>query len=935
MAYVVDKKGKKKRVSSAQISKKITDSYYAVFGNSVSSQREKIQKHTWKVVFLLTKEFGDAEKTEWPRNRIRETIRSVMESDSDYEVYEQYTNLNEEKKLSGLELEAQQETRAETEDPNWTVQIKDTNFFFQKNSELENEEKDIGIFDYLIPPKTKNSKGIVDRNVVKRSEWINFFKKISKEGNLNIEWKQFTSCFYLIAGNSSRQQSSENWWIIIQGWFEKMISKHPETYKLWGLLNYYKESSKVLGFNWLSGTGLDGLEQRERVLIFDGHRNKAYKNLLLEYLDWWMIQENSDPRWNTKYNIREIVNRIKPERDLMIDWRGQQWLVFSGSLLELKIEQWQETGTFHDEKARELPQWMFLRAAMAIAVEDANPNEAVVEYYEAFSSLSLIPSDGIFREAGLSKPKFLDDQSARVDDRFESVYEAMYKALVGTKWTGAATLDWGHVRSEGTMIAGRRVSQGVIPFIKTIDMALSSQGRPTNDKPITVILPVWHMEIEAFLSLQHHPNTRLQAVISVPDVFIERVRSESQWTIFDPSIYPEIFEEEGYKKCEKQSEKRKKEHPEASLIVSAKPLWKKMIEGMKRGSVYITFESTHSAFSPFPKEAPPVFGIDGVGAIPIPYGTESKPLPWAEWPAMAVNISALVDENNQQDSKKMQQIVYLGLRALDNAITASLPDKNSVAFLYRPVCLGAVGLDEALNQSKIYENKKEDNIEAEMDWTQILAENWAVSVIRADQILKRERGASPMWESSGRPWDPIKGIVALSEQRGGAKPYSWPNPKLNWDNFTSKVAEGHRLSVRSVWAPFDGQAKIAGVSQGGISLPSIADIVIDEVGNKKYIPTPHMFEKINQDIKNLKTYEAWYDSKEKSSSVVALTEQSAQQWERLLRRASILRPWIDQGVCLTFPENIEENELERLIMRAWWMGVSSIRFDGKIKKIDI
>lgn len=933
MAYVIDKNGKKKKFSSAQVSKKITEAYYAVYGNNISIQREKIQKHTQKIILLLTKKFGDTEKTEWPRKKIKETILSVLEEDADYEIYDQYVNLNEEKKSS--EKSNNQEDFEEIEDPNWVVQISDTNFFFKKNDDFDNEKNEIELLDYLIAPKSKNKKNITERNIVKRSDWINFLKKISKERNLNIEWKHFTSYFYLITGNSSRQQSSENWWILIQDWFEKMISKYPETYKLWGILNYYKESCKVLGINWLSGTGLDGLEQREKILIFNGTNNKIYKNLLLEYLDWWMMQENSDPRWNTKYNIKEIVEKINPERDFLIDWRGQQWLVFSESLLELKIEQWQETGTFHDEKARELPQWMFLRAAMAIAVEDVNPNSSVLEYYEAFSSLSLIPSDGIFREAGLSKPKFLDDQSARVDDRFESVYEAMHKALVGTKWTGTATLDWSHVRSEGTMIAGRRVSQGVIPFIKTIDMALASQGRPIDDKPITVILPIWHMEIEAFLSLQHHSTPRLQIVVSIPDIFIERVRNKSHWTIFDPSIYPEIFEEEGYLKCEKYSEKRKKEYPEASLVVSAQNLWKKMIEAMKQGSPYITFESTHNAFSPFPKDAPSVAGIDGVGAIPIPYGTKSAPLPWAEWPAMAVNIASLIDENKQQDSKKMQQIVYLGLKALDNAITASLPDKNSVAFLYRPVCLGAVGLDEALNQAKIYETKNEESLETEMEWTQILAENWAVSVVRADQILKKERGSAPIWESGGNPWDPIKGIKTLSEKRGGAKPYSWPNPKLNWDNFASKVVGGHRLSVRSVWAPFEGQARIAGVSPGGISLSSIADVIVDETGNKKYVPTPYMFEKINENIKNLKIYENWYENKEKSNNTVALTEQNSQQWEKLLRRAAILRPWVDQGVCLTFPENLDENELERLIMRAWWMGVSSVRFDGKIKKIDI
>lgn len=932
MAFVRTPRGSKSRFSIARVANRISRYYLAALGSQTAHYRLAIQGHAQAVFLVLRTQTGDGNAVEWSRAAIQQAIEHELRTQAPVAVHERFleeTQKNKDPKPRRPEdwdrFSAMPEINPDKVDPVWGV-LSLLPAMEENTRETASPLQDLGEPARIRKPAKTKAAESLRQDPARRSQWIEFFKTLARQVPHALDFEGFERQILRLPPDQ-KILDANGWWWFWQDQIDQSMLQDPRAVGFLRVLHDRRERGRLCGQSWLAGSGLDPHEAA-LTLSTDGRGQALYRNLWLEHIQRVATSAEGNSLLRTRFDLKALALRIAPDRDRLMDWRGLQWLMTSEALWPVPDVPWKTLkGNTTPTEAYELPQWAWMRVAMALAVGEPDPTAQALLFYEAFSSLSVIPSETMLREAGKAEPRYLEDEAGLVKDQFESIHEAIHRAAVGTKWTGTMALDWREVRAQGALIASRRISQGPIGFLRSINMSLAAQGRVGEDRPVTVSLPLWHRDIEGFIELRHTQTPRLQTVVSIPDLFFERLQKGQSWVLLDPAAYPEIKQgrEEGYLAAEARWVAEGSKNSITAKQVSADKLWRMLTRAMAKGSPFLTFESSDRAFSPFPLTAAPLGGVDGVGALPVP---EKSTTPFISWPSMAADISKMLDGDGNPDPDKMRSCAGIAMRALDNAIDLShlLPDSPSLH--YRPVCLGAVGFFEAVNRGSVSSQHDPELVTA---WVSGLAEAWAFVVLQADQNLRKERGSAPAWNESGdaTPFDPLGSVERLRTSRKGSLGHQ-PKPRLEWP--ADRYRRGHRCSVRTVWAPYQGAARVASVTPGGMGTLRPLDTVVDDRGRTRWCPTPLLMDLLKQrpeDLDKLREVLRHPDNPKKwPSYMVALAFPTAEGWERRLLHAAHIRPWIDQGVSLTLPAGLPQNVLATLAKRAWWMGLSNIRFEG-------
>ena len=169
------------------------------------------------------------------------------------------------------------------------------------------------------------------------------------------------------------------------------------------------------------------------------------------------------------------------------------------------------------------------------------------------------------------------------EDSLSSIYDTLGKCAGISKYAGGIGMDITKVRSKDSYIRGTNgTSSGIIPMLKLFNETAKyvNQGGKRNGS-IAIYIEPWHADIEDFLMLKKNTgdeNKRARDLfyaLWVPDLFMERVKENKSWTLFDPSKVPLLIDtcgamfNEAYKHYEKLN---------IGKIVKARDLWKQIID---------------------------------------------------------------------------------------------------------------------------------------------------------------------------------------------------------------------------------------------------------------------------------------------------------------------------------------------------------------------
>jgi ribonucleoside-diphosphate reductase alpha chain len=506
-----------------------------------------------------------------------------------------------------------------------------------------------------------------------------------------------------------------------------------------------------------------------------------------------------------EFDLDRLGAALDADRDLELTYLGIQTL-YDRYLLQ------------HGGQRFELPQAFFMRVAMGLALDEVQRDERAIEFYTLLSSFAFMSSTPTLFNSGTLRPQLSSCYLTSVPDDLSGIYGAVRDNALLSKYAGGLGNDWTRVRAMGAHINGTNgKSQGIVPFLKVAnDTAVAVNQGGKRKGAVCAYLETWHLDIEEFLELRKNTGDDrrrthdMNTANWIPDLFMERVEADGEWTLFSPDEVPDLHDTYGaaFRAAYERHEARVKRGEVARFkTVRAVQLWRRMLSMLyETGHPWITFKDPCNLRSP-QRHVGVVHSSNLCTEITL--NTSDDEI--AVCNLGSVNLAAHVGEHGL-DPAHLERTVRTAMRMLDNVIDLnyySVPQARRSNLQHRPVGLGLMGFQDALYKLRIPYASAEAIAFADRSMELI-----AYFAIAASTDLAAERGRYPSF--AGSLWSrgilPIDSIDLLAENR--AQLEMDRSTTLDWDALRARVETvGMRNSNCLAIAPTATISNIVGVSQ--------------------------------------------------------------------------------------------------------------------------
>jgi len=506
-----------------------------------------------------------------------------------------------------------------------------------------------------------------------------------------------------------------------------------------------------------------------------------------------------------RFDLGRLAAALKPERDLNFQFLGLQTL-YDRYFLHVK-------GT-----RLELPQAFFMRVAMGLAMREIDRESRAIEFYNLLSSFDFMASTPTLFNSGTLRPQLSSCFLTTVADDLDGIFKSIKDNALLAKYSGGLGNDWTPVRGLGAHIKGTNgESQGVVPFLKVAnDTAIAVNQGGKRKGAVCAYLETWHIDIEEFLDLRKNTGDDrrrthdMNTANWVPDLFMQRVEQDGEWTLFSPDETPDLHDLYGSKfKTAYEAYEAKAGRGEMRVFkrVRATDLWRRMLTMLfETGHPWITFKDPCNIRSP----------QQHVGVVHSSNLCTEITLNTSADEVAVCNLGSVNLLNhttaNGLDRDKLKRTVTIAVRMLDNVIDINfytIPEARRSNLRHRPVGLGLMGFQDALHAQRI--PVASDAAVAFADESMELISYHAIS---ASVDLSAERGRYPSFDGSlwSRGILPIDSIALLAEARGGIALDA--SSTLDWSDLRERVrTTGMRNSNVMAIAPTATISNICGVAQ--------------------------------------------------------------------------------------------------------------------------
>jgi ribonucleoside-diphosphate reductase alpha chain len=508
-----------------------------------------------------------------------------------------------------------------------------------------------------------------------------------------------------------------------------------------------------------------------------------------------------------EYDLGILGEALQADRDMQFTYLGLQTLY--------------DRYFIHSNDTRfELPQVFYMRVAMGLASNEENREERAIEFYNLLSSFDYMVSTPQLFNSGTLRPQLSSCFLTTVPDDLHGIYSAIRDNAMLSKWAGGLGNDWTPVRALGAHIKGTNGrSQGIVPFLKVVnDTAVAVNQGGKRKGAVCAYLETWHLDIEEFLELRKNTGDErrrahdMNTANWIPDLFMKRVFSDQDWTLFSPNNVPELHDLHGREFEEAYVEYERKAAAgeiEVYKTIKAGDLWRKMISMLfETGHPWITFKDACNVRSP----------QQHIGAIhssnlctEITLNTNKDEI--AVCNLGSVNLMNHVSETGL-DQEKLKSTIKTAVRMLDNVIDInyySVPQAKNSNLKHRPIGMGIMGFQDALYTQRIPYSSDQA-----VEFADVSMEMISYHAIQASSDLAEERGRYETYD--GSLWDqgilPIDSLKLLQEERGEDYLDVNMEQRLDWDSLRARIQQtGMRNSNVLAIAPTATIANIIGVSQ--------------------------------------------------------------------------------------------------------------------------
>ena len=284
-------------------------------------------------------------------------------------------------------------------------------------------------------------------------------------------------------------------------------------------------------------------------------------------------------------NKATLDNYIDYDRDFNYDYFGFKTLERS-YLLKLNGE------------VAERPQHMLMRVAVGIHHEDI---EKALETYDLMSQGFFTHATPTLFNSGTPTPQMSSCFLLTMqDDSLVGIYDTLKQCALISKSAGGIGLSIHHIRSKGSYIKGTNgESNGIVPMLRVFNDTARyvDQGGGKRKGSIAIYLEPWHPDIIQFLDLRkNHGKEELRArdlfyALWTPDLFMERVEQNADWSFFCPNECPGL--QDAYGEEFKQLYESYEAQGLARETVPARTVWDKVVEAqIETGTPYMLYKDS-------------------------------------------------------------------------------------------------------------------------------------------------------------------------------------------------------------------------------------------------------------------------------------------------------------------------------------------------------
>ena len=289
-------------------------------------------------------------------------------------------------------------------------------------------------------------------------------------------------------------------------------------------------------------------------------------------------------------HARRLDAAIRYERDYLFDYFGFKTLERS-YLLRLY------------GKVAERPQHMWMRVAIGIHKQDV---DAAIETYNLLSEKWFTHASPTLFNAGTPQPQLSSCFLLGLqDDSISGIYDTLKQTAMISKAAGGIGLHIHNVRAKGSYIKGTNgTSNGIVPMLRVFNDTARyvDQGGNKRKGAFAIYLEPWHADVFEFLDLRkNHGKEEMRArdlflALWIPDLFMQRVEEDGEWSLFCPNEAPGLADAWGpefealYTRYEAAGKARK--------TIKARDVWFAVLESqIETGTPYMLYKDACNAKS--------------------------------------------------------------------------------------------------------------------------------------------------------------------------------------------------------------------------------------------------------------------------------------------------------------------------------------------------
>ncbi len=641
-----------------------------------------------------------------------------------------------------------------------------------------------------------------------------------------------------------------------------------------------------------------------RLLLFDIYKQtlgkyafddlgRAYREVFPAFIRNAVEKKLLSPKLIERFDLERLGQALDYTRDNLLKFNGLFTLSDRYLIRDYK----------YGERILEAPQFFWMRVAMGVCLNEANPTEWAINFYNKMSKLEYIAATPTLFNSGTLYSQLSSCFVLDLPDSIEGIADGIKDIMFLEKHSGGIGMNVTRLRSADSVIHSiQGKSSGPVPFLKMFDAVVAgvSQGGRRRGS-MAIYMEPWHLNIEDFIRLKARAGDDTQrlrvlnTVIWANDEFMRRVKNDQPWYLFDPNEVadlPDLYGPEFEKRYSEYIQLAQRGELQNYRVVKAKDLFSKILTALiETAHPWITFKDTANLNCPINHKML-VHSTNLCTEIFLPTDPETT----AVCNLTSLNLSRHLNESKSDfDYDKIRESVRLAIRQLDNVIDVNYYPTEKARKgnqEYRPIGLGVMGFADALEQLQVPYGS-----DVAVNLTDRIFSIMYEEAVKASSELAIERGVFPeyngsKWQKDGIPMRngtvlAIAPTVTISMIAGTSQSLD-----PNYSNFFT------RNNIAGKFAEFN---------------PNLVDV----------LKSLDLWEKLSQDI--LIAAGSVQDIKEIPDHIKEVYKTAFElDQKQVINVAATAQKHIDQGLSRNLyfdTKNLEE--LSDIYMHAWESGLKS------------